>query len=76
LFFVCMVCYHAKENLMSIILVILVLALIGFILWLVEKYVPMDPQIKTIIRIVVIVCVIIWLLNVFGLWALILSAKI
>lgn len=52
---------------MNIIALLLVLIVIGVVLWLVEKYIPMDPVFKIIIRIVVILVVVIWLLNVFGL---------
>lgn len=46
---------------------IVVLIVIGVLLWLVETQIPMDPTIKKIIRIVVIVCVVLWVLMVFGL---------
>lgn len=46
---------------------ILTLALIGFVLYLVETYVPMAPPMKLVIRVAVGVCVILWLIQVFGL---------
>jgi len=42
------------------------LALVGLVLYLIETYVPMDPVIKTAIRIVVIICVIWYLVRLFG----------
>jgi hypothetical protein len=45
---------------------ILTLALLGLVLYLIETYIPMDPTIKVLIRIVVVVCVIYWLIGVFG----------
>lgn len=45
---------------------ILVLVVVGVILYLIETYVPMDPVLKTIIRVVVVICVCLYLLNVFG----------
>ncbi len=42
------------------------LALIGLILYLIETYIPMDPAIKMVIRIVVVVCVIFYLIQLFG----------
>ncbi len=45
---------------------ILGLALIGLVLYLIETFVPMDAAIKTVIRIVVVVCVIFWLAQLFG----------
>lgn len=52
---------------MPIIQLIIILAVIGFLLWLLTTYVPMEPLIKRIIVIVVVFAVVIWLLNVFGL---------
>lgn len=45
---------------------IIVLVIIGVALYLVERYVPMDPVIKTIIRVVVILAVALYLLSAFG----------
>ena len=45
---------------------ILMLALVGLVLYLIETYIPMDPVIKTVIRIVIVVCVILYLVQVFG----------
>jgi hypothetical protein len=44
---------------------ILGLAILGVILYFIETL-PMDPTIKVVIRVVVIVCVILWLLGQFG----------
>jgi hypothetical protein len=52
---------------MPIITVLIVLAVIGFLLWLVTTYVPMDATIKRILVAVVIIITVLWLLNVFGL---------
>lgn len=38
-----------------------------FLLWLVTQYVPMDPTIKRIITVVVIICVVLYVLSAFGL---------
>lgn len=45
---------------------ILGLVLLGVLLYLLEAYVPMDPVIKTVIRIVVVVCVVYYLVGLFG----------
>lgn len=52
---------------MSIITIVLVLIIVGFALWLINTYIPMAGSIKTILNIVVIICVIVWLLSIFGL---------
>jgi hypothetical protein len=46
--------------------VLLTLVVIGVLLWALNTYVPMDGKIKTLINIVVVICVVVWLLNVFG----------
>jgi hypothetical protein len=45
---------------------VITLIVIGILLWLEETYLPIDGQIKKIIRWVVIFCVIVWLLYQFG----------
>lgn len=45
---------------------ILGLALIGLILWLIETQIPMDNTIKIVIRIVIVICVILYLVQLFG----------
>ena len=51
---------------MSLITVVLALIVVGVLLWLINKYIPMDGKIKNILNIVVVIAVVIWLLNVFG----------
>lgn len=51
---------------MSLLYIAIVLIIVGFLLWLVNTYVPMASAIKTILNIVVVVAVIVWLLSVFG----------
>ncbi len=51
---------------MSLISIVIVLIIVGFLLWLVNTYVPMAGSIKTILNAVVVICVILWLLSAFG----------
>jgi hypothetical protein len=51
---------------MSLIHLVLALIVIGFLLWLANHYIPMEPRIKSIMNFVVIIAVILWLLNAFG----------
>ena len=48
--------------------VIIILIVIGIILWLINRFIPMDYKIKQIINVVIIIAVIIWLLKAFGIW--------
>ena len=52
---------------MPIIQLIVILAVIGVVLWLVNAYIPMQDTIKKILNVAVAIAVVIWLLNVFGL---------
>jgi hypothetical protein len=52
---------------MSFINVVIILIVVGVLLYLVNRYLPMDGKIKQILNIVVVVAVIIWLLKAFGL---------
>ncbi len=51
-----------------IISVLITLILIGLLLYIVDSVIPMDAGIRKIIRIVVLVLVVLWLLQVFGIW--------
>jgi len=46
---------------------ILGLVVVGIVLYLVETQLPIDPTIKLVIRIVVVICVIYYLIGIFGL---------
>jgi hypothetical protein len=52
---------------MPLLSIVLVLIVVGVLLWLVNTYIPMDGKIKTILNAVVVIVVIVWLLQVFGL---------
>jgi len=52
---------------MSIVSIALVLIVAGVLLWLVNTYIPMQGTIKKILNAVVVICVVLWLLKVFGL---------
>ncbi|MCE5225429.1 MAG: hypothetical protein LLG05_06165 [Porphyromonadaceae bacterium] len=54
---------------MPLLNVLLVIIVAGVLLWVVNRYIPMDSKIKTILNIVVVVVVIVWLLKVFGLFS-------
>ncbi len=52
---------------MPLINVIIVLMVVGVLLWLVNTYLPMDRKIKSILNGVVVIAVVVWLLQAFGL---------
>jgi hypothetical protein len=51
---------------MSLISLVVVLIAVGVLLWAVNAYIPMDAKIKNILNIVVVIAVVLWLLQVFG----------
>ncbi len=51
---------------MPLITLVITLIVVGILLYLVETYIPMDPTLKTIIRVVVIIAVVLWLLQALG----------
>ena len=48
--------------------VLLTLIVVGVILWLINRFIPMASSIKSILNAVVVIGVLWWLLNVFGLF--------
>ncbi|MDX1941101.1 MAG: Thivi_2564 family membrane protein [Saprospiraceae bacterium] len=52
---------------MPLLTILLVLVVAGVVLWLVNTYIPMDRKIKNILNGVVVIVVVIWLLQAFGL---------
>jgi len=51
---------------MSLAYIVVVLIVVGFLLWLINTYIPMARPIKSILNIVVIIAIILWLLSAFG----------
>jgi hypothetical protein len=51
---------------MSLITIVIVLIVVGILLWLINAYIPMQSTIKSILNAVVIIVVVIWLLQAFG----------
>ena len=52
---------------MSLISILITLVIVGVLLYLVNAVVPMDPKIKTIIQVIVVLAVLLWLAESFGL---------
>lgn len=53
---------------MPLIQIVLALIVVGVLLWLVNRFIPMQGTIKSILNAVVVIAVVLWLLNVFGLF--------
>jgi hypothetical protein len=50
---------------MGLIELVVILIVVGVVLYLIETQIPMDAGIKTVIRVVVILVVVLWLLRLF-----------
>ena len=53
---------------MPLLQLVMVLIVVGVLLWLVNRFIPMQGSIKSILNAVVVICVVLWVLNVFGLF--------
>jgi hypothetical protein len=53
---------------MPLINVVLALIVVGVLLWLVNRYIPMQSTIKGILNAVVVIAVVLWIVNIFGLF--------
>jgi hypothetical protein len=53
---------------MPLVNVVIALCVVGLLLWLVNRFIPMQSQIKGILNAVVVIGVVLWLVRVFGLF--------
>ncbi len=61
---------------MPLIQLVIVLVVVGLILWVINRYIPMQSTIKSILNVVVVIVVILWLLSVFGVMGNITSIRV
>jgi hypothetical protein len=54
---------------MPLVTVVLTLAVVGVLLWLVNRFIPMQGTIKGLLNAVVVIAVVLWLLKVFDLFS-------
>jgi 1-acyl-sn-glycerol-3-phosphate acyltransferase len=55
---------------------VITLVVVGLLLWLVNRYIPMQGQIKGILNGVVVIVVVLWLMGLFGLFGYISQFRI
>jgi hypothetical protein len=53
---------------MPLLQIVMALIVVGVLLWLMNRFIPMQATIKSIVNAVVVIAVVVWLLNVFGLF--------
>ena len=61
---------------MSLLTIILVIVIVGIVLYLVNRFVPMDAKIKTILNWVVVIFLIIYFLKALGVFDFLDDVKI
>jgi hypothetical protein len=52
---------------MPLLTIIAVIVLVGMLLWVLNRFVPMQEGVRTLLNGVVVVLLMVWLLDVFGL---------
>jgi hypothetical protein len=53
---------------MPLVNVVLTLLVVGVLLWLINRYIPMQSAIKGLLNAVVVIALVLWMLRIFGLW--------
>ena len=53
---------------MPLIQLVEVLIVVGVLLWLVNRFIPMAGSVKSILNAVVVIALVVWILRVAGLW--------
>lgn len=57
-----------RSRIMPLLQFVEILVVVGVLLWLVNRFIPMQSQIKSILNGVVVIVVVLWVLQVFGLF--------
>ena len=61
---------------MPLVNIVIALIIVGVALWLINRFIPMASSIKTILNAVVVIAVVVWVLQVTGLWGPIASYRV
>jgi hypothetical protein len=54
---------------MPLMQLVITLVVVGVLLWIVNRFIPMQSSIKSILNGVVVLCVVLWIANLFDLFA-------
>jgi predicted membrane protein len=65
-----------RREKMPLINIVIALVIVGVVLYLINRYIPMASSIKSILNVVVVVAVGIWVLQVVGVWGNISSFRV
>lgn len=61
---------------MDLLSIIIAIAVVGVILWALNKFVPMAPNIKNLLNVAVVIILVVWLLQGFGFFAYLRNIRI
>jgi hypothetical protein len=61
---------------MPLLNILIAIIIVGFLLWIINTFIPMDRAIKKIFNLVVVIILIVWLLKVFGLFTYLMNIHI
>jgi hypothetical protein len=61
---------------MPLVTVVLTIIVVGVLLWLINRFIPMQGTIKGILNAVVVIALVLWLLKVFDLYGYITQFKV
>lgn len=53
---------------MPLLQVVITLIAVGIVLWLVNRFIPMQSTIKSILNGVVVIAIVLWIANLYGLF--------
>ena len=67
---------QGKCKKMPLINIVVALIVVGVVLGLINRFIPMASSIKTILNVVVVVAVGVWVLQMTGLWGTVTSFRI
>jgi hypothetical protein len=51
---------------MPLVTVVIIIAVVGLLLWVINRFLPMQGTIKGILNGVVVICLVVWLLRISG----------
>jgi hypothetical protein len=51
---------------MPLMQIVITLVVVGVLLWLVNRFIPMQSSIKSLLNGLVVICVVLWIVNLFG----------
>ena len=61
---------------MPLVQLVITLIVVGLLLWLVNRFIPMQSSIKSILNGVVVIVIVLWIANIFGLFGQILRMHV